>query len=111
MTRVFVDRFGGGETAAQLRDMIISSLGQSRLVQITENEERADVVLRGSGEDLVFTDQHQFADGLNVHANSAKQLAQHLERGRRPEPESVWVRTNQEKPRNGDMKPPPRSVW
>ncbi len=67
MHRVFVDRFGGGETSSQLRDMIISSLGGCRQLQITENEERADVVLRGSGEDLVFTDQHQFNDSLNVH--------------------------------------------
>ncbi|MCU1259774.1 MAG: hypothetical protein JWO80_2659 [Bryobacterales bacterium] len=67
MKRVFVDRFGGGETSAQLRDMIISSIEVAHLFQITENQERADVVLKGSGEDLVFTDQHQSSDNLSVH--------------------------------------------
>jgi hypothetical protein len=68
MKRVFVDRFGGGETASQIRDMVISSLQSGGLFTITENEEKADVVLKGSGEDLVFTDQHSTSDNLNVHA-------------------------------------------
>jgi hypothetical protein len=66
MRRVFVDRFGGGETSAQLRDMVIGSIESSHLLQITEKEDRADVVLRGSGEDLVFTEQHQSSDHLGV---------------------------------------------
>jgi hypothetical protein len=48
MRRVFVDRLTGGETAAQLRDIIISSLQNARLFILTENQERADVVLRGA---------------------------------------------------------------
>jgi hypothetical protein len=67
MKRVYIDRFTGGETAAQLREMVISSMAGAHLFQITENEERADVILRGSGEDLVFTDQHQSSDNLSVH--------------------------------------------
>ena len=53
--RVYVDRFGGGETASQIRDMVIASLQTSGLFVLTENQERADVTLKGSGEDLVFT--------------------------------------------------------
>jgi len=53
-----VDRLSGGETATQMRDMIVSSLQNARLFMITENQERADAVLRGSAEDLVFTDDH-----------------------------------------------------
>jgi hypothetical protein len=67
--RVFVDRFGGGETATQMRDMIINSLQSAKLFVITENEERADVVLRGSAEDLVFNDDHSLNDNINLHAN------------------------------------------
>ncbi len=67
--RVFVDRFGGGETAAQMRDMIISSLQNSKLFVITENQERADAILRGSAEDLVFNEVHSSSDSLNVHSN------------------------------------------
>jgi hypothetical protein len=67
--RVFVDRFGGGETASQIRDMVIASLQSSGLFALTENQERADVILKGSGEDLVFTEQHSSSDGIDIHAN------------------------------------------
>ena len=67
--RVYVDRMSGGETAEQMRDMLIGSLQRSRLFMITENQERADAVLRGSAEDLVFTEQHTSSDGINAHAN------------------------------------------
>jgi hypothetical protein len=69
LRRVYVDRFGGGETAAQMRDMIIASLQSARLFVITENPERADAVLRGSAEDLVFNEVHSSSDSLNVHSN------------------------------------------
>jgi hypothetical protein len=67
--RVFVDRFSGGETAAQMRDMIISSLQNSRLFVITESEDKADTILRGSAEDLVFNEVHTSSDSLNVHSS------------------------------------------
>jgi hypothetical protein len=67
--RVYVDRFGGGETAAQMRDMIIASLQNSKLFVVTENQERADAVLRGSAEDLVFNEVHSSSDSLNLHSN------------------------------------------
>jgi hypothetical protein len=70
MKRVFIDRFGGGETASQMRDMVISSLQSSGLFTLTENSERADVILKGSGEDLVFTEQHSTSDSLDLHANA-----------------------------------------
>jgi hypothetical protein len=66
--RVFVDRLTGGESAAQIRDMIISSLQSARLFVITENEDKADAVLRGSAEDLIFTDTHSSSDSLNARA-------------------------------------------
>ena len=69
LRRVYVDRFGGGETAAQMRDMIISALQNSKLFVITENPDRADATLRGSAEDLVFTEVHTSSDSLNVHSN------------------------------------------
>ena len=67
--RVFVDRLTGGETAAQMRDILISSLASSELFVVTENQEKADTVLRGAAEDLVFTDIHQSSDSINAHAN------------------------------------------
>ena len=70
MQRVYVEPFGGGETATQIRDMLIGALAASRAVQITENQDRADVTLKGSGEDLVFTDEHISSDNLNIHTTS-----------------------------------------
>lgn len=67
--RVFVDRLTGGETAAQMRDILISSLAGAELFILTENQERADCTLRGGSEDLVFNEVHQSSDGINAHAN------------------------------------------
>jgi len=67
--RVFVDRLTGGETAAQMRDILISSLAGADLFVVTENQERADAIIRGAAEDLVFTDLHQSSDNINAHAN------------------------------------------
>jgi hypothetical protein len=69
LKRVFVDRFAGGETAAQMRDMIISSLQNTKLFVVTENQEKADAILRGSSEDLVFNETHSSSDSLNVHSS------------------------------------------
>ena len=64
--RVYVDRLNGGETAVHLRDMLITSLQSAKLFILTENEEKADVLLRGSGEDLVFTDVFSSSEGVNA---------------------------------------------
>ncbi|MEP6961159.1 MAG: hypothetical protein ABI995_03725 [Acidobacteriota bacterium] len=66
--RVFVDRLTGGETAAQMRDLMIASLHNSKLFVITEDPERADAFLRGAAEDLIFTDQFSSKDGVNMRA-------------------------------------------
>lgn len=68
--RVYVDRLTGGETAAQMRDILISALEGAKLFVITEKEERADAVLRGAAEDLVFTESHSTSDGVNIRANA-----------------------------------------
>ena len=67
--RVYVDRLTGGETAAQMRDILISALEGSKLFVLTENAERADTTLHGAAEDLVFSDVHSSNDSINAHAN------------------------------------------
>ncbi|HMD70948.1 MAG TPA: hypothetical protein VKF41_06365 [Bryobacteraceae bacterium] len=67
--RVYVDRLTGGETAAQMRDILISSLAGAELFVVTEKEEKADAIIRGAAEDLVFTEVHSSSDGINAHAN------------------------------------------
>ena len=69
LKRVYVDRLTGGETAAQMRDIIIGSLEQSKLFILTENQEKADAVLRGAAEDLVYTETHSSSDGVNAKLN------------------------------------------
>jgi hypothetical protein len=69
--RVYVDRLTGGETAAQLRDMIIGSLQNAKLFILTENQERADVILHGAAEDLIFTDAFSSSEGINMHVGSS----------------------------------------
>jgi hypothetical protein len=54
--RVYVDKLTGGETAAQMRDLLIGSLQGVKLFILTENQERADMILHGAAEDLIFTD-------------------------------------------------------
>jgi hypothetical protein len=68
--RVYVDRLTGGETAAQMRDILISSLEESKLFILTENPDRADVTLRGASEDLVFTETHSTSSGINARADA-----------------------------------------
>jgi hypothetical protein len=67
--RLFVDRLTGGETASQMRDMLVSSLENTKLFIVTENQEKADCFLRGAAEDLVFTDVHSSSEGINARSN------------------------------------------
>ena len=52
--RVYVDKLTGGETAAQMRDLLMSSLQGVKLFVVTENQEHADMIhaRRGRGPDL-----------------------------------------------------------
>jgi len=68
--RVYVDKLTGGETAAQMRELLISSLQSSKLFIMTENQERADVIMHGAAEDLIFTDAFSSSDGINMHGST-----------------------------------------
>ena len=67
--RVHVDRLTGGESAAQIRDLIISSLQSSKVFQLTENPERADAVMRGAAEDLIYTDRFEASESLSARGS------------------------------------------
>ena len=45
------------------------ALENAKLFVLTENQERADAVMKGAAEDLVFTDVHSSSESLNAHAN------------------------------------------
>jgi hypothetical protein len=65
--RIYVDQLGGGRESDQLRDMVISALQNAGIFVITENPERADASLKGSGDDKVFTELHQTSDSIGFH--------------------------------------------
>ena len=67
--RIYVDKLGGGEVSHHIRDMIIGSLQRTGRFVITENPDRADVSLRGSAEDMIFTDTFQSSEGINARTS------------------------------------------
>jgi hypothetical protein len=79
--RVFVDRLTGGETAAQMRDILVSSLQSTKLFILTENQDRADAVLKGAAEDLVFNETHTTSDSVNARMNAGAGRASSTSRG------------------------------
>lgn len=79
--RVYVDHLTGGETAAQMRDILLSALETSKLFVLTENPERADATLKGASEDLVFTEVHSSSDSLNARSNAGTGRASTVSRG------------------------------
>jgi hypothetical protein len=64
--KLYVEKFGGGVGADQIRDMVIATIQRAKLFVLTENPERADTILRGSAEDLVYTETFQSADGITA---------------------------------------------
>jgi hypothetical protein len=69
--RVYVDKLTGGETAAQMRDLIIASLQNSKLFILTENPERADAFVHGAAEDLIYTDDFESSDSVDIRSGSS----------------------------------------
>jgi hypothetical protein len=65
--RIYVDVLTGGEAAARFRDMLMASLQKTRLFVVTENQDRADAVLKGAADDKAFTDRFRSSDNLNMH--------------------------------------------
>src|SRR5947208_2277310 len=68
--RIYIDQLTGGQTAAQMRDILLASLAGAKLFVVTENPERADATFKGAAEDLVFTETRGSSEGLNAHVNA-----------------------------------------
>lgn len=60
--RIYVEKLSGNN-AEQIRDLVIASLQGAKVFILTENAERADATLRGSAEDLIYTDTYQYHEG------------------------------------------------
>jgi hypothetical protein len=68
--RIYVDTLTGGASAIQMRDLLMTSLQATKLFVITEDEERADAILRGAAEDTVFEDSFNSSESVHANANS-----------------------------------------
>jgi hypothetical protein len=66
--RIYVDVLTGGESALRLRDLLISGIQSSKLFIVTEDEDKADAVLKGAGKDDAFTEVFQSSDNINAHS-------------------------------------------
>lgn len=63
--RIYVDKFSAGDGAEQIRNLLLAALHKTKLFIVTENPDRADAFLRGSGEDTVFLEEFQYRDGID----------------------------------------------
>ena len=66
--RVFVDNLNGNGAAVEMRDLLIAALQNTKRFQLTENAERADVFLRGTANEDVFTETYHSSDNVNARA-------------------------------------------
>lgn len=70
--RVYVAQLTGGPQADALRELIIASLDSTKLFILTDNEERADAVLKGAADDHSFTDIFDSDESINSRENAGK---------------------------------------
>jgi len=70
--RIYVDKLSGGAQAEALRELIIAGLNSTKLFVLTDNEARADAVLKGAGDDNTFTDTFDTYEGNSGHDSIGK---------------------------------------
>lgn len=63
--RVYVAQLSGKAGADTLRDLIISSLNETKLFIMTDDPARADAILKGSAEDHAYEDELDTLDSVN----------------------------------------------
>ena len=69
---VYVDELHGGAAGKRIRDMIIGSIQRTGLFTITEDKENADAFLRGSADDMVYSDYRRDQEAINVRGASSR---------------------------------------
>src|SRR5581483_12379487 len=70
--RVYVANLTGGAQADALRELIIASLDSTKLFILTDNEDRADAVLKGAADDHTFIDTFDSDQSINGRENGGK---------------------------------------
>lgn len=66
--RICVDTFGDDVMAKQIRDAVIANLAETKRFIVTENKDRADAVLRGTGVEQSSQEYHEHAESTAAAA-------------------------------------------
>lgn len=64
--RIYVDSFGDDAISKQLQAMVINALAESKRFIITENKDKADAILRGTGLEKTSQELHAIGEGTAV---------------------------------------------
>src|SRR5438270_1983995 len=64
--RIYVDTFGDDTISKQVQAMVINSLSDSKRFIITENKDKADAVLKGTGLEKTSQEFHGMSEGTGV---------------------------------------------
>lgn len=70
LKRVYIDKLTG-ENSDQIRDMLMNSLQTAQLFIVTENPEKADATIKGTAEDLIYTDKFQSSEGISARTTAS----------------------------------------
>jgi len=64
--RIYVDSFGDGPIDKQIQAMIVNSLTESKRFIVTENKDKADAILKGTGLEKTSQEYHATSEGTAV---------------------------------------------
>lgn len=64
--RIYVDSFGDDAISKQLQAMVVNALAESKRFIITENRDKADAVLKGTGLEKTAQELHAIGDATSV---------------------------------------------
>ncbi len=64
--RIYVESFGDDPVARQVQAMVVASLTESKKFSVTENKDRADAVLKGSGIEKTSQELHAYKDSTSA---------------------------------------------
>jgi hypothetical protein len=64
--RIYVESFGDDPVAKQVHAMVVASLTDSKKFIVTENKERADAILKGSGVEKTSQELRSYKDSTSA---------------------------------------------
>ncbi|MBV9083622.1 MAG: hypothetical protein JOZ62_13160 [Acidobacteriaceae bacterium] len=79
--RIYVAELKGGPDADALRELIIAGINSTGLFTLTDDETRADAVLKGAADEHTFEDTLDTNEGLSSRQNGGKSSGSTLRNG------------------------------